>query len=366
MIMITGLLGCGDDQQYRPARCSDYEGKTELPDIPITYATEHLDIHVQEGRMFCAGSVTEYEQFFVYVGSQLSVELPERVQVFFLDNAGEHCREGAIACVTSDGVVFAGVGRVAHELGHAATCEWRQNTTPYLSEGLAESLEVTPLQFMGDPREFVTTGSTFDINYDAAGHFVRWLIEDGGADPFLELFLTSPLRGGDGAYEALAAVYAEEAEALFVDYEATAPFMWVPHRQCADLEILEPEGGVWEFESVFDCDAPSTLGPYERAGDKTNVDLFAPTSMYQSFLIEIATPGLYRFEQELETSVEIERCVEKTALSEAEVEQLWHREGLFAGLQGLTDVELKAGTYRVDVRRQYAEPHPVSLRIEPL
>ncbi len=317
--------------------------------------------------MFCAGSAIEYEHFFVYVGSQLDIELPERVPVFFLDSVGEHCPKRAIGCRTVDGVVFARVGNVAHELGHAATCEWRGATTSYLHEGLAKSFEVTPLQYMGDPRELVTARSSRDVYYDGAGHFVRWLIEDRGTAPFLELFLTSPLRGGDGAYETLASVYAEEAEALFADYEATAPFMWVPHRQCANLEILEPQAGVWEFESVFDCDDPSTMGPYERAGDWTHVDIFAPTSMYQSFLIEITTPGLYRFQRdEIETSVEIERCVEQTSLSEAEVEQLWHRQSLFVTLQGLTDIELKAGTYRVDVRRQYAEPHPVSLRIEPL
>ncbi len=39
--------------------------------------------------------------------------------------------------------------------------------------------------------------------------------------------------------------------------------------------------------------------------------------------------------------------------------------GLFPTLQGTTDVELLTGTYRVDVRRQYAEPHPVWVRISP-
>jgi hypothetical protein len=365
-LMITGLLGCGDENEPRPARCSDYEGTTELPDVPITYTTEHLDIHVQDDQMFCAGSAAEYERFFVYMGFEFGVELPERVQVFFLENVGDHCPEGAAGCLTVDGVVFARVGNVAHEIAHATTCEWRGSTTPYLSEGLAESFEVTPSTNMGDPREFVTARSPSDIDYDEAGHFVRWLIEDGGADPFLELFLTSPLSGGDGVYDALAAAYTEDAEALFADYEATAPFMWIPHRQCADLEILEPQAGVWQFEAVFDCNDPSTLGPYERAGDDTHFDAFAPTSMYQSFLLEIDATGLYRFEREIETSVWIERCIEQTALSEAEAEQLWRREPLVPGLQGLTDVELQAGTYRVDVQRQYAEPHPVSLRIEAL
>lgn len=317
--------------------------------------------------MFCAGSAAEYERFFVYVGSQLGVELPEQIPVFFLESVADLCPETAGGCRTLDGAVIAKVRAVTHELSHAATCELRSNTTPYLHEGLAKSFEVTPLSTMGDPRDFVVADSAFGVAYEPAGHFVRWLLENGGTDPFLELFLTSPLLGGDAAHEALATIYGQDVETLFENYQATAPFMWIPHRQCADLDILEPQAGVWQFDAVFDCNDTSTLGPYERAGTMYNGDVLAPTSMYQSFLIEIAISGEYRVvRDEPETGVEIERCVEQIALSEAEAEQLWHRQGLVPTLQGTTDVELKAGTYRVDVRRQYAEPHPVSVRIEPL
>jgi hypothetical protein len=86
--------------------------------------------------------------------------------------------------------------------------------------------------------------------------------------------------------------------------------------------------------------------------------------MYQTFLLEIETPGVYQFQREIETSVDVERCLDEVALSEEQVDD-WVRGGLFPGLQGTTDVELPAGTYRVDVQRQYAAPHPVWLRIVP-
>jgi len=80
-------------------------------------------------------------------------------------------------------------------------------------------------------------------------------------------------------------------------------------------------------------------------------------------LLEIESSGTYRFEREPDTGVWIERCIDEVALSEDQAAQLWLREALFADLQGTTAIELRAGTYRIDVRRRYAEPHPVWLRI---
>jgi hypothetical protein len=81
VLVTTGLLACSEEE-YRPLRCSDYEKTPGLPKTPITYTTEHLDIHVEEGLMFCAGSAAEYERFFMYMGSQLDIDLPERVPIF--------------------------------------------------------------------------------------------------------------------------------------------------------------------------------------------------------------------------------------------------------------------------------------------
>jgi hypothetical protein len=86
--------------------------------------------------------------------------------------------------------------------------------------------------------------------------------------------------------------------------------------------------------------------------------------MYQSFLLEIEAPGIYEFTREVETGVIVERCLEDVALSEEQADKLWMQEHLFPGLQGRSTTELPVGTYRVDVQRQYAEPHPVWLQIE--
>ncbi|PRQ05818.1 hypothetical protein ENSA5_01380 [Enhygromyxa salina] len=356
---------CAEDIEYRPPMCSDREPEVDLPDLPLVDSTENLEIHADEGLLLCAGTIELYETTYRHNNAVLGLEDPHDVRLFYTNSVAEYCPENASACNLRDGTAIAGPGWVFHELGHASNCEWRVSSAPALNEGLATSFEPVAQDHMTDPREFITAESPFDVHYESAAHFVRWLIEERGLEPFRELFLLAPHSGGDGVLEAIEDVYGQDADALFDEYLEAAPYLWVPYRQCTDLEVLEPNGDTWEFNSIFDCSDPATLGPYERQ-ENINWDQLAKTAMYQSFLIEIETPGVYRFERdEPETSIEIERCVDQVSLSKQEAEEQWIDTGLFPTLQGTTDIELPAGTYRVDVRREYTKPHPVWVRISP-
>jgi len=223
--------------------------------------------------------------------------------------------------------------------------------------------EPSPLTAKTDPRIFLTAESSWDLGYEQSAHFVRWLLEERGPEVFYQAYVTSPTSGGDKVTEVLADVYGQDIDDLVSEYLASAPHMWVPHRQCADVRRLEPNAGIWQFDSTFDCDDPSTYGPWERLSDEYWPD--ADTTMYQSFLIEVATPGTYRFSREIETGVWVERCLDEAGLTEQQAEALWLKTGLVPTLQGDSDIELAPGTYRIDVLRAFAPPHPVSLRIEP-
>ncbi len=365
--LTAGLVvatGCGDDE-WRPATCADFQESTEIPDIPLTYSTEHLDIHVDEGRIMCAGTPQEYERFYQYVASELSIDLSQRVPVY-VTWPNEYCTPGSAGCREQDGVVFAYPGATLHEMTHGLSCEWRFRSAKPWTEGLAVAFEATPLTGKSDPREFVTapTDEVFYAHYQAAGHFVRWLLEERGPIAFRELYTRSPLEGGDGVLAVLAKAYAQDVESLFDEYDASAPYMWVPHRQCADVPRLEPVAAdVWEFDTTFDCDDPTTLGPWERDG---TYSVFGTTTMYQSFLIDIESAGSYRVTRdEVETGILIERCIDETGLSVDQAQTVWMQDTLVPTLQLTSDIDLTPGTYRVDVLREYAPPHSVSLRIEP-
>jgi hypothetical protein len=360
------LLGCNDEPIPLPAAprtCLDPDIKpTTVPDFPLVYETEHLDIHVEEGQFLCAGSALDYDRFVSYVGEQTGVDIQRRIPVYFAEWVGEWCSVGS-ACTQPDGVVFAKPYSSYHELGHAVACEKRMDTPDMLAEGLAVSFEPTQYVSRGNPTELSEVRAD-DLHYPHAGHFVRWLHEALGTETFMDLYATASYESG--VWAAIEAAYGITAEA---DYYATGPAYWVPHRQCADLPILEPNGDMWLFEATLDCDDPSTMGPYELV--EHEVAHFERTAMYQSFLIDIETPGTYRFERpdllvEGFTDVWVERCLDKHPATEQEIDDEWVDNSVWFTLTehiGMFELE-HAGLWRVDVLHEHGPPKDVWVTIE--
>jgi hypothetical protein len=68
---------CSDPDEPAPATrtCLDYdEVVSDVPDFPLAYTTEHLDVHIDGDRFLCAGSVVDYERHVQYVAAELGIE----------------------------------------------------------------------------------------------------------------------------------------------------------------------------------------------------------------------------------------------------------------------------------------------------
>jgi hypothetical protein len=359
------LFGCSDEPEQvlaAPRTCLDPDiPPTELPDFPLVYETEHLDIHIEQGEFLCAGSALDYERFTSYVSEQTDVDVQRRVPVYVGEWRSAGCSSNN--CTLPDGVVFTDAYSAHHEIVHAVVCEERVDTPHLLAEGLAVSFEPMPNDSPGDPTAFSEVRRQFR-EYPAAGHFVRWLHEAIGTEAFMDLYTTA--NYDTGIWTAIEAAYGTFAEA---DYHATAPALWVPHRQCADLPVLEPDGDMWRFEATLDCDDPSTMGPYERVEHST-AD-FERRAMYQSFLIDIETPGTYRLERphllvEGFTDVWVERCLDEHPATEQALDDEWVNASVWFTLTediGMFEFE-HAGLWRVDVLREHGPPTDVWLTIE--
>lgn len=364
-VLGLALLGCNGEPNPElvapPRTCLDPDiSPTKLPDFPLVYETEHLDIHVEEGEFLCAGSALDYERFVSYMSEQTDVDVQRRIPVYVGEwNAG--C--SSTNCTLPDGVVFTSAYAAHHELGHAVVCEKRVGAPHLLAEGLAVSFEPMPNHSPGNPTAFSEVRRNFR-EYPAAGHFVRWLHEALGPEAFMDLYTTADYE--TGIWSAIEAAYGTFAEA---DYHATAPALWVPHRQCADLPILEPNGDLWRFEATLDCDDLSTRGPYERV--EHSVAHLERTSMYQSFLIDIETPGTYRFEHpnwlvEGFTDVRLQRCLDEHPATEQEIDDEWVDDSVWFVLTehvGTFEFE-HAGLWRVDVLHEHGPPKDVWVTIE--
>jgi hypothetical protein len=340
--------------------------RTEVPDFPLTYATEHLDIYVDEERFLCAGTALEYERFVDYVSEQLGVEIQRRIPLYFGDHAATWCSLGAgtAGCATEDGTIFAEPRASYHELTHAVACETRFPAAHMFAEGLATAFEPQENEWRTNPTEFSDIETKFSYYYHYAGHFVRWLHEQLGSEVFMHLYAHA--NYDTGIWAAIVAAYGATAES---DYLERSPALWVPHRQCADLPLIEPVNGVWSFESRFDCDDPSTLGPYERT-----YDFLHDQDIYQSFLIEIDEPGTYRIERppsELvgETEVYIERCLDDHPGTKEEAQQEWVQRWVWYNFYWVEPNDIGweelpyAGLWRVDVVRKYGPPVDMWLKI---
>jgi hypothetical protein len=360
------LYGCNDEPEpmvlAAPRTCLDPDiSRTEAPDFPLVHQTEHIDVYVEDGRFLCAGSAHDYERFVSYVSERTEIDVQRRIPVYITESTSAWCSRGN--CTKPDGVVITSAYSSHHELVHATVCEKRVNAPHLLAEGLAVSFEPMPNDLPGNPTEFSEIRRDFN-EYSAAGHFVRWLHEQLGPEAFMDLYATASYE--TGIWAAIEAAYGATAEA---DYHATAPALWVPHRQCADLPILEPNGDRWRFEATFDCDDPSTKGPYERL--EYFVAHFESRAMYQSFLIDIETPGAYRFERpdflvEGVTSVRVERCLDEHPATEQDIHDEWVNDSVWFTLTehiGMLEFE-HAGLWRVDVLHEHGPPKDVWLTIE--
>jgi hypothetical protein len=345
-----------------PRTCLGFdEIVSDVPDFPLVHETEHLDVHVDPERFLCAGSVIDYERHVQYVASQLGIEIQRRIPVYATRGATKYCP--ASACVTRDGVAFLTPRSAYHELTHAVSCEIRTGGPAILAEGLAVSFELTVNRWADVPREFAEIRTDeFSPYYSYAGHFVRWLAEQLGPDAFAALYRTASYDGG--VWTAMASAY---GSSLAIDYATEAPAMWIPHRQCADMPLLEPEAdGGWVFEARFDCDDEATLGPYEKTDmseSNGNIDMF------QSFLIDVPEPGTYRLESSHGNALSIyyDRCLVEHPATEQEIKEERVRGSVFFRLfEGYALEEFEhAGLWRIDVLHKHGPPADVWLTMTP-
>ena len=362
------VLACEEPQHQDPAprTCLDPDvTPTDTPDVPVTYTTDKLEIHVEEGRFMCAGTAQDLDLFAKYVGEQVGIQSERRVPLFLLDSVEGLCSAKASGCVRRDGTaVVSTLSGLQHEITHSVVCETRFGAPAILAEGLAVSFEPFPNSSQGIPSEFADLpGDPPDFSYSEAGHFVRWLFEALGPEAFMDLYATA--NYSSGVWTAI-----EDAYGLTVedDYLATAPSTWVPHRQCDDVPLLEPDpDGVWTFDLHFDCADPNTRGPYLGASFSFWSD------MYQSYLIDIPAPGMYRLEHPDylddaagDIGVFVEHCRFDDHPSEPDKYANGPRVVFFTLVDHDAVYEFPlAGLWRVDVLRKHGPPSDAWLTIQP-
>ncbi|WP_096327260.1 hypothetical protein [Nannocystis exedens] len=173
-------------------------------------------------------------------------------------------------------VVHTTWGAASHELGHAYAHPVRARPLNLLQEGLAEATEGTVHGRMRGSREklgdylFEPVGTNTTV-YEAAGHFVRWLLEEYGMTTTLEMYA----RTRPGMSEAELSAVCEDVlgvarEGLLAGYVTDAKdyYPGVGPFACGQgAEALEwhEDGVSWEGE--MSCDDGHSIGRYLANGE---------------------------------------------------------------------------------------------------
>lgn len=369
------LVDCGPEPGLEPAvrvkTCTDSDiQKTTLPDTPLARQTEHLDIYSDYS--VCAGTAVELENHAQFIADELGVELRTHIPLVFTDHPPDQCDHSkvtSLGCAHRDGTVFGIPSTIYHEVGHSVACQLRvyDDASRTVVEGLAVMFDPDRISFRG-PVGYLAEGLESEQGwYEYGGHFMRWYYEREGGEALADLYRRQDRDTVVSVVEEMLGVPIDEIDQEFI---STSPYQYVPFHHCGmDLPHVEPDAdGVWRFESVFDCEDESTMGPYLWDSDPHGA-VEASTWMYQSFTIDIDEAEIslgYDISDDVKFAW-MTRCPQEHPNDPNPEHYQWGG-GQFLPVVDVGDAPsipliYVSGRFRVDVIRKQGPPAPTFLHI---
>jgi hypothetical protein len=245
---------------------------------------------------------------------------------------------------------------VRHEVGHAvASPELDFGGRVFLSEGYAEVAAGGTSRKSAYPLRAADLDEEELVNYIAAGHFARYLVETRGWTTYQDAV------GGGG----LEFVLGLSIDALVEEFEREAPAAFPPRDPCPYPELPNIADGVWEESLSFSCGAEGAT-QYEFP-DWSGTE---GAAVWRSVRLDA---GTYALEVEGGVEAVVVGCHTEvlTELPEAPSNgDVWNEvdqgpDATFAaGLEH--EVELAAGTYRVALSSGTQEEETMRIRLRRL
>lgn len=217
----------------------------------------------------CGGDILRIEKAIVHAEEILAVSVDEPIPVYLYDRISDYeqsiagrCRSGSAGCFVN-GEVHTLWQALEHELVHAVA---RPTGFPALfwDEGIAEALSSRTERGNADIMSNLKLPAGQLPDYRTAGHFVRWLLEEHGAEGIQRLAREEPFS----------AAYGFELSDAIADYEANGPWSY-PHWDPCRGESLSPTGpDQWSVEVEIDCADPASTVRYSLGvGAMRTVDI---------------------------------------------------------------------------------------------
>lgn len=229
----------------------------ETPPFDLRYETERLRIGVSGDGELCGGDLVRFEQHLTRVEDLLSTEMDGKVDVYLWrdDSQGykDYCGDYPGCYQVQTQTIYTSQYSLWHELVHAVAIPLG-DPSPMWSEGIAKALDIRrTVPGTIDPVDnFYLDGD--EVNYDSAGHFVRWIWEAHGPEAMHDI-LTDP-RDLETAFEAIIGSTVEDAR---TQYLAEAPWSYAALESCMFADLEQAESGQWQEAIELDCENDQTL-----------------------------------------------------------------------------------------------------------
>ena len=332
--------------------CGDANDDPTWPVPEVTHG-RHVRLRSDGLEPTCGGTLAYLDTAVEVLSAAIQVPIPEDFDFYWYHGPLEQmCSPGAGACWTGREVVSPMVPH-DHEVVHAVAAGLGE-THQILREGLAVAYgddvghwKETPSY---DPDALFEVDDLFAPGlYPSAGHWVRFVLDRHGVEPFQAFWRSTPPAATLAQIEeSFAQAYGEswdDALAAYASYPAcTGGESRMKLMECSD-EPAPWTGDTWSRAMDLDCGLPEVVGPTLGYAWKTTTVDIAASGRYS---LEVESTGDYSY-------VTLARCDAAC-------------DGGFAENLPAGEVharELPAGRYYAKFWHPAYEPGTVELRITP-
>ena len=236
------------------------EAAAPLPDYPL----DGITVYVGFDEPVCGGTFHWIEERLRWL--EVETGLPASaspISYYWLrEDVYDHCPSGACASA-SDNTIYTPLELFSHELVHGHLAQLGL-PRPWLAEGMARMFEDTRWDVPDHPvtpSRMLETNKTFDLDYESAASFVRYLRDRFSMAAVLELYAALDQVDAQATPEVFLAVLGEPWGVVEAAYLATYTPISVGSINC-DFPELASEGGTWTFPVASLCEDTASIGPF--------------------------------------------------------------------------------------------------------
>ncbi|EDM77803.1 hypothetical protein PPSIR1_38514 [Plesiocystis pacifica SIR-1] len=224
-------------------------GCTDFPEIE--YRTARAEIGTTLDDPLCQGDLDAIDAQIEAIEARTGVQHDGPVRIYLYGTPEElPCDVSPFGCyMPRQDAVATTATALDHELVHAVLRN-RDFSRLFWSEGLAEGLkgQGTLLNTSGDVLASYDADESSKLDYRAAGHFMRWLVETRGLSAMQDFI----------AGESFESAFGGPLQELADEHDASAPYAYPDWEPCSGPELASSGEESWRESVTASCSDPET------------------------------------------------------------------------------------------------------------